>query len=81
MKTNRHKSGGIDFVGDKVQKTLKTAFNFFISVKIFYTPPAYITQNTSAKNVFSITPKLTEKLVRQLSPLNQRDTFFIGALC
>ena len=30
-------------------KKLKTVFNSFISVKIFYIPPTYITQKTSAK--------------------------------
>ena len=51
---------GIAFYDTKYKNVKKTVLNSFTSVKIFYTPLGHITQNTSAKNFYNITPELTE---------------------
>ena len=42
-------------------KTLKTVVTSLTSVKILYIALGHITQKTSAENLLSIAPKLTEK--------------------
>ena len=60
--TKLSKLGGIDFVGDRTQKNLKTVFNFlfFFSVKSFAQLP-HTYHRMLLQKLFSFTPEMTEK--------------------
>ena len=47
-------------------KTLKTVFNSFNSVKIFYTPLGHITQNISTKKLFKNSTRLDEEILHEV---------------
>ena len=46
-------------------KTLKTVFNSFTSVKIFYTPLGHITQNISTKKLCKNSARLEEEILQE----------------
>ena len=48
-------------------KTLKTGFNSFTSVKIFYTPLGHITQNISTKKLRKYNARIDGEIMQELT--------------
>ena len=69
LQTNLSKLGGVTFVGDRIRKKDKTVLKFYslISVKIFYTPHAYITQKITARKFFKYNTKIDRENMQELA--------------
>ena len=55
------------FYRTQIIKALKTVFNSFTSVKIFYTPLGHITQNISAKKLFKYNARIDAESMQELT--------------